>query len=91
MVGLVLVNVVEEVARFTLDEMLTRMDGVCACEVCKTDMLAIALNHLTPHYSSRPDGQAYSKAGMQFDQARVDLIRELTRAIWIVHENCKHA
>ncbi len=84
-------NVMEEMVSHMLDDLFAlRYDG-CACEVCKGDIMAIALNHLPPHYSARPVGNAYIKAQLFSEQYKADVMRELLRAAAIVKKNRLHA
>lgn len=86
----VVYNVMEEMARNTLQDMMQEDYSGCTCEICQNDILAIALNRLPPHYSSRPTGEAYIKARLFADQSKVDMIRELTRAGAIVSSSKRH-
>lgn len=83
-------NVMEEIVRFALDEMFSDGYEGCRCELCRNDILAIALNRLPPQYSVSQTGEAYIKAKLFADQCKVDVIRELTRASDIVQKRKRH-
>ncbi len=85
-----LCNVMEEMARETLDDLISESYTGCTCELCQNDMLAIALNRLPPQYSSTPTGELYVKARLFASQWRVDVVRELTYAMEIVTKTCRH-
>ncbi|PWI57713.1 late competence development ComFB family protein [Sulfoacidibacillus thermotolerans] len=86
-----LTNVMENVARRALQNLIERGYDGCTCERCQNDILAIALNHLPPQYSASPAGEVYIKAKMLEDQAAVDVMQELARAMEIVREHKRHA
>lgn len=79
-------------ARNALEEMMMDAEYLgCTCTTCKDDILAIALNCLPPHYSSRYVGETYTKAQLFTEQIKVDIIRELAKAAVIVTEHQRHA
>ena len=51
----VLVNIVEELVREKVDELIKDLD-MCQCENCKLNTCAIALNNLPPHYVTTERG-----------------------------------
>lgn len=85
------VNVMEEIARNALQDIFADGYQGCACDICASDILAIALNRLPPQYSSRQTGEAYIKARLFADQWKVDVIRELTNAAGIVNARKRHS
>jgi len=87
---LVVFNVMEEIAKHSLQDIFVAGYSGCQCEICQNDILAIALNRLPPQYSSRQAGEAYIKARLFADQWKVDIIRELTKAAEIVSASKRH-
>ena len=85
-----LYNVMEEMARETLEDLIDNDYKGCTCDTCRNDILAIALNRLPPQYSSSLTGELYVKARLFASQWRVDIVRELTHAIGIVANTRKH-
>ncbi len=85
-----LCNVMEEITRETLNDLMTESYIGCTCELCQHDILAIALNRLPPQYSSTPTGELYVKARLFASQWRVDVVRELTYAMGIVTKTRRH-
>lgn len=73
-----------------LDEVLSKYPKICQCDVCKHDIVAIALNNLPPKYVVREQGELYSKINSLDTQYRVDVITALTRAIMIVKDHPRH-
>ncbi|MFC5407037.1 late competence development ComFB family protein [Cohnella soli] len=63
----------------------------CACERCQADILALALNHLPPRYTSTQAGEAYVKALFQEPQLQSDILRELASAVQVIEQNPSHA
>lgn len=62
----------------------------CACARCTEDILALALNHLRPHYVSTEAGFAYVKAQYFNPQLQSDILRELAVAVQIVEAHPRH-
>lgn len=44
-------NLMEEIVLQNVDSVMASQ-GCCTCDVCRTDVIAYALNHLPPHYVS---------------------------------------
>lgn len=62
----------------------------CDCEVCRMDMMAIALNNLPPKYVVTGKGQLYAKLSYFHQQFEVDIVSALTNAARIVTERPRH-
>ena len=45
-------NLMEDIVLQEVDAIM-RSGGGCCCDICKTDVVAYALNHLPPHYVSK--------------------------------------
>jgi len=85
-----LVNVTELLVRHTLEEHEWESRMPCACEQCRDDMMAIALNQLPSRYVSTDRGQAYVKAQYMNSQLQMDIVRELAVALTKVRQNPRH-
>lgn len=85
-----LVNYMEEIATHELEKILSDTEEVCACQKCKLDMLAWALNRLPPKYTVTEKGRVFTKLNEQNVQFQVDVIRELTKAIVYVSKKPQH-
>ncbi|MCM8826210.1 MAG: late competence development ComFB family protein [Candidatus Omnitrophica bacterium] len=83
-------NYMEEVVKECLDEGLSSREDVCKCDRCKLDMLAWALNRLSPRYIVTNEGRVYTKLQEINIQSRVDVIREVTKAIEHIKNNPRH-
>jgi len=47
--------------------------GFCGCATCRGDVLVYALNRLTPHYVSTPQGEVLTELALGSDQERARL------------------
>lgn len=83
-------NYTEIIVKERLDEILKGVDGACRCEECKSDVAAIALNHLTPHYYSTDKGFLFSKLKAVEVQDLTDIIAEVTAAAKVVKSHPRH-
>jgi len=82
-------NYMEDCVAHTIDGIL-RDIKCCACEKCKCDITAIALNSLSPKYVVTRRGQLYTKLGTLRQQFEVDIIAAITKAAVIVGRNPRH-
>jgi len=83
-------NYMEDVVGFFLDDMLDRMEGVCRCAKCRLDILAIALNKLPSKYVVTEKGRVYAKLSELEEQFKVDVFKDITKAIGIVKKRPQH-
>ena len=49
------------------------MRGFCGCETCRGDVMVYALNRLTPHYVSTPQGEVLTELTLASGQERARL------------------
>lgn len=83
-------NYMEDVVALLLDELIRDRD-VCKCELCRLDMMAIALNNLPPKYIVTRKGEVYAKTDLLSRQYRTDVIIQLLKAMEIVSKNPHHS
>ena len=83
-------NYMEDVAGFVIDDMLDDMEGICRCSKCRLDILAIALNKLSPKYVVTEKGRVYAKIAQLELQLKADVARELTKAVGVVKKRPQH-
>jgi competence protein ComFB len=83
-------NYMEYIVADELEKLLASTEDICKCQKCKLDITAWALNRLPPKYIVSEKGRVYTKLGEQDMQFRVDIIRELTKAILYVSKNQRH-
>lgn len=83
-------NIMEELVEQSLDPVL-RSYQCCKCAKCRKDMMAVALNHLPPHYIVTTIGEAISKAHYMLDlQGQAELISEVVAAVEFVKDRPRH-
>ena len=87
--GLVLVNILEEVMYLEAPKIMAEF-GMCTCERCITDVLALALNNMTPKYVVTPKGALFAKISSYGNQYKTDILASLTHACAIVRETPSH-
>lgn len=83
------INVVEEITAAMLTDVMDRF-GLCKCEKCKADVMAIALNDLTPKYVGTYRGQLFVKLAGYEKQYSTDVLSALTKACIHVKSNPRH-
>jgi competence protein ComFB len=65
-------------------------EDICKCEKCLSDVAAIALNRLKPHYVVSEKGEVYSKVLNMSIQFEADATTAITEAVEIVKKNPRH-
>jgi len=85
----VLKNIMEEIVDLRLDKAIEEA-GVCGCNRCRADMLALALNHLPPKYVVSTAGDIYSRLSTYTNQMQAELTVAITEAIKTVGKNPSH-
>lgn len=83
-------NCMEDIVEELLPLVINEREDICKCESCIKDMKAIALNHLPPRYAATSEGALYVKVDKSNLQSKVDVLREITKAVEIVCKNPKH-
>ncbi|MBP1579168.1 MAG: late competence development ComFB family protein [Oscillospiraceae bacterium] len=84
-----LINVMENIVKDKLDEML-RTENCCKCDRCIEDMTALALNKLPARYVSTHNGELFSKLNSLVRQNSVDLNIAVAEAIACVSKKPSH-
>lgn len=82
-------NYMEEIVETSLDEILKDV-SMCACDRCRLDVIAKALNDLPPQYVVTRKGEVYSKINNLRAQFDVDIITAITKAAILVKRNPNH-
>ena len=83
-------NYMEDAVDRVFQRMLPNLQGMCTCEVCVSDMKALALNNLKPKYVATHMGEVYSKVNQLHIQSETDIIREITAAYEVVKKHPRH-
>lgn len=83
-------NVMEDITRKYLDDMLAMRFDICTCEICKQDIVAFALTRIPPKYIA-PDSADMNKIIEQFRVEQSALVlKELVLAIRTITSNPRH-
>lgn len=83
-------NYMEDLVLEILENLLSEKKDVCNCKKCRSDVTAIALNKLPPKYVVTEKGRVYAKLAQLQLQLRIDIVKELTKAIELVKSKPKH-
>ncbi|MGI6551926.1 MAG: late competence development ComFB family protein [Bacillota bacterium] len=83
-------NYMEDIVWSFLPKVLAQYPNICQCELCRHDIVALALNQLPPRYVSRELGEIYTKVNILESQHRADVYAALTKAIAVVENNPRH-
>ncbi|KJS88310.1 MAG: hypothetical protein JM58_01345 [Peptococcaceae bacterium BICA1-8] len=84
------VNLAEILVEQMVDEQLAKRTEICSCDICKADIMAVALNHLPPRYANTDKGGLYVRAGILDSQLSTDLLVEVSKAIEHIKNNPRH-
>lgn len=85
-------NHTEDLVLETMEELLVenQYNNICTCRQCLLDIASYALNRLPPKYIASAKGDLHTKISEFHQQAQVDLISAVTRAIKKVAKNPHH-
>ncbi len=86
---MLLKNYMEDAVEATLDEILEWKD-TCRCDRCRSDVKALALNHLPPKYVVTDKGYVYTKVNELATQFRTDITVAVTNAMKAVAKHPRH-
>ena len=82
-------NLMEELVEDKLDEYISDSD-VCSCELCRADIMALALNNLPPRYIVSISGDVYSRFDAVKMQFQADVIMTVLNAIEVIKKRPRH-
>lgn len=85
-------NYTEDIVLETMKNLLTdeEFKDVCTCKQCLLDIATYSLNQLPGKYTATHYGNLMTRIKNYQQQANVDLISVVTRAIQLVSENPNH-
>ena len=83
-------NYMEDAVDRVFAAMTNNLKDVCLCDICVSDIKALALNNLKPKYVATHRGEVYSKVSQLHIQSETDIIREITAANEIVKKRPRH-
>lgn len=90
MITLELHNYTEKVVKEVVDEILSKREGICKCDKCRLDIMAIALNNLPPQYYVSDKGEVFSKLLATYVETRTKVVTEVTKAVMQVESQPHH-
>ena len=82
-------NLMEDIVLQHVDRIL-EADGCCCCDICKSDVIAYALNHLPPQYVVTDTGRMMVKPKNCDSQNRTDVLAALSNAVKLIRDNPRH-
>ena len=66
-------NVALEVVQREYQKLRPQLPRFCGCDTCRGDVLVYALNRLSPHYVSTPQGEVLIELQLESDQEKAKL------------------
>lgn len=88
---LTVTNVIEMVVDEQFPVVMQKFPGACCCVQCLSDIKALALNNLKPHYVSSDRGNLFERINTSDMIVKVDVLRSMTEAAEKVTRNPRHA
>jgi len=89
MVELQLRNYTEEAVKLFMDRWFKEA-GICQCDSCRLDTMAIMLNNLTPKYVVTEKGALYAQLDDFDPQHKIDFMTIMTQAVQTVKNKPRH-
>lgn len=90
---------IKNYAEVAVDEMLDGLirehirirPGTCACDRCREDMKALALNNIPPHYVATDKGTIINQVSFDLIGGKAQVASAILSAIKTVEENPRHS
>ena len=70
--------------------LLSKINDMCKCEICVSNINAIALNKLKPCYVTTQKGELFARAGQANLTEKTEVKIEVVRAIEVVRNKKMH-
>jgi competence protein ComFB len=86
----ILVNKMESVVKQMAEKMLFE-SGMCSCQRCLLDVLALALNSLPPKYVVTNIGNAVTNVDLDSSQWKANVTMAICNAINVVKSRPRHS
>ena len=83
-------NIMEMVVDEQFPVVMQNFPGACCCKQCLSDIKALALNNLKPHYVSSDRGNLFERINTSDMIVKVDVLRAMTEAAEKVTRNPRH-
>ena len=87
---LTVTNVMEMVVDEQFPIVMQKFPDACCCSQCLSDIKALALNNLKPHYVSSDRGNLFERINTSDMMVKVDVLRAMTEAAEKVTRNPRH-
>ena len=82
-------NVMEDLVKEQIDKNINTF-GICQCAVCRSDLAALTLNHLSPKYVSTEKGRLISATEkMSYDNI-LEIVKAIAECAEIIKQNPRH-
>lgn len=82
-------NVMEDLVKEQIDKNINTF-GICQCAMCRSDLAALTLNHLSPKYVSTEKGRLISATEkMSYDNI-LEIIKAIAECAEIIKQNPRH-
>lgn len=82
-------NILEDLIVYKLDELIDTT-GVCKCDRCRNDIIAISLNKLPSRYVSSSGGDIMARMQSMDDQMQANITASILKAIEVVKSKPHH-
>ena len=87
---LTVTNIMEMVVDEQFPIVMQKFPGACCCKQCLSDIKAMTLNGLKPHYVSSERGNLFERINTSDMIIKVDVLRAMTEAAEKVTMNPRH-
>lgn len=84
------VNVMERVVDDHFPAVMKKFPGACCCRQCLSDIKALTLNNLKPHYVSSAKGDVFARVNTSDMLVKIEVLRAMTEAVERVSKNPRH-
>ncbi len=82
-------NIIEDLIIYKLDDLI-QSTGVCSCDRCRADIIAIALNKLPSRYVTSAGGDIMARMQSMDDQTQANITTAILKAIEQVKKKPHH-
>ncbi|HBG42878.1 MAG TPA: competence protein ComFB [Firmicutes bacterium] len=79
-IAMELKNLTEDVVIELYDEIISGQAGICSCDRCRHDTIALALSHLKARYAGSGEGEVLVRLQLSDSQVRADVMMALLSA-----------
>lgn len=90
MADIKMVNKMELMVKYSLEEVFRQNRKICQCERCQMDVMALTLNSLPPRYVVTDFGEVMTQFDLQSSQWRADVMVALLKAMEMVKKKPRH-